>query len=60
MEIENTAKRKNSDESFMPKFSPQALLTTFRMGGLLLPNRVAMAPLTRQRAASGRTTVEMR
>src|SRR6266705_3126250 len=29
-----------------------ALLTTFRMGSLLLPNRVVMAPLTRQRAAN--------
>jgi N-ethylmaleimide reductase len=30
----------------------QPLLTPFRMGKLLLPNRVVMAPLTRQRAAN--------
>jgi len=36
----------------MTKFAPQSLLTPFRMGDLMLPNRVVMAPLTRQRAAN--------
>jgi 2,4-dienoyl-CoA reductase-like NADH-dependent reductase (Old Yellow Enzyme family) len=36
----------------MTKFEPQLLLTPFRMGDLLLPNRIVMAPLTRQRAAN--------
>lgn len=36
----------------MTEFAPQALLTPFRMGDLLLPNRIVMAPLTRQRAAN--------
>lgn len=36
----------------MTQFARQPLLTPFRMGDLLLPNRVVMAPLTRQRAAN--------
>ena len=36
----------------MTRFAPPPLLTPFRMGELLLPNRVVMAPLTRQRAAN--------
>jgi 2,4-dienoyl-CoA reductase-like NADH-dependent reductase (Old Yellow Enzyme family) len=34
------------------EIAPQSLLTPFRMGDLMLPNRVVMAPLTRQRAAN--------
>ena len=36
----------------MTQFARQPLLTPFRMGDLLLTNRVVMAPLTRQRAAN--------
>jgi N-ethylmaleimide reductase len=36
----------------MTQIASQALLTPFRMGGLMLPNRVVMAPLTRQRATN--------
>src|ERR1700756_1600111 len=36
----------------MTQFTPQPLLTPFRTGGLMLPNRIVMAPLTRQRAAN--------
>jgi N-ethylmaleimide reductase len=36
----------------MTNFAQQPLLTPFRMGRLLLPNRIVMAPLTRQRAAN--------
>jgi N-ethylmaleimide reductase len=32
--------------------STQPLFTTFKMGGLPLPNRIVMAPLTRMRAGS--------
>jgi N-ethylmaleimide reductase len=32
--------------------STQPLFTTFQMGGLRLPNRIVMAPLTRMRAGS--------
>lgn len=46
------AGRKTSPYDIMPKFTPQPLLTPFQMGELLLPNRVIMAPLTRQRAAN--------
>jgi 2,4-dienoyl-CoA reductase-like NADH-dependent reductase (Old Yellow Enzyme family) len=34
----------------MTDLEQQPLLTPFRMGELLLPNRIVMAPLTRQRA----------
>ena len=36
----------------MTDLAQQPLLTPFRMGELLLPNRIVMAPLTRQRAAN--------
>jgi N-ethylmaleimide reductase len=36
----------------MTQFTPQPLLMPFRMGGLMLPNRIVMAPLTRQRATN--------
>ncbi len=36
----------------MTDLAQQRLLTPFRMGELLLPNRIVMAPLTRQRAAN--------
>ena len=36
----------------MTKSTQQPLLTPFRMGEFLLPNRIVMAPLTRQRAAN--------
>jgi N-ethylmaleimide reductase len=36
----------------MTKSTLQPMLTPFRMGKLLLPNRVVMAPLTRQRSAN--------
>jgi N-ethylmaleimide reductase len=36
----------------MTKSAQQPLLTPFRMGEFLLPNRIVMAPLTRQRAAN--------
>lgn len=36
----------------MKDLAPQPLLTPFRMGELVLPNRIVMAPLTRQRAAN--------
>jgi len=36
----------------MTDLAHQPLLTPFRMGELLLPNRIVMAPLTRQRAAN--------
>ncbi len=52
MEIKTTANPATSEAIIMTRFAPQALLTTFRMGSLLLPNRVVMAPLTRQRAAN--------
>lgn len=36
----------------MTDLAQQPLLTPFRMGELLLPNRIVMAPLTRQSAAN--------
>ncbi|ROO87419.1 N-ethylmaleimide reductase [Actinocorallia herbida] len=33
--------------------APSTLLTGYRLGGLTLPNRVVMAPMTRARAAAG-------
>lgn len=36
----------------MTDLTKQPLLTPFRMGELMLPNRIVMAPLTRQRAAN--------
>jgi N-ethylmaleimide reductase len=36
----------------MTDLAREPLLTPFRMGDLLLPNRIVMAPLTRQRAAN--------
>jgi N-ethylmaleimide reductase len=38
----------------MTDLAQQPLLTPFRMGELLLPNRIVMAPLTRQRAANSK------
>jgi len=38
----------------MTDLAQQPLLTPFRMGELLLPNRIVMASLTRQRAANSR------
>ncbi len=32
---------------------PGGLFTGYRLGGLTLPNRVVMAPMTRARAAAG-------
>ena len=52
MEINSAAKREILQDDGMTKFGPQPLLTPFRMGDLLLPNRTVMAPLTRQRAAN--------
>jgi len=37
----------------MTDLAPLPLLTPFRMGELLLPNRIVMAPLTPQRASAG-------
>jgi N-ethylmaleimide reductase len=36
----------------MNQIASQPILMPFRMGGLALPNRIVMAPLTRQRAAN--------
>jgi len=36
---------------FMPTISQEAVLTTYKLGNLELPNRIVMAPLTRNRAA---------
>jgi N-ethylmaleimide reductase len=52
MEINSSAKCGTLQDAGMTKFASQSLLTPFRMGDLLLPNRVVMAPLTRQRAAN--------
>eukprot|EP00727_Mastigamoeba_balamuthi_P003527 m51a1_g13171 putative nadh:flavin oxidoreductase (356) ;mRNA; f:82107-83501 len=38
---------------------PSALLTPLRVGDLVLPNRVVMAPLTRTRAAPGRVPQQL-
>ena len=44
----------------MSEQTSQPLLTPVRMGDLLLPNRIAMAPLTRMRAANpGHVPTEM-
>ena len=52
MELNSAAKRETLQYDGMTKFAPQPLLTPFRMGDLLLPNRIVLAPLTRQRAAN--------
>ena len=36
---------------FMPTISPEAVLSPYKLGDLELPNRIVMAPLTRNRAA---------